>query len=238
MEFTIKLDRFEGPYAKLLSLIEERKLSITEVSLSDVADEYIRYVKTLDQKDIFDISAFIVVASTLILIKTKSLLPHITYTPEEEKSVGNLEAKLELYSLLQKSGVNIRKVFGNKILHSRVRANFKKVDDPIFIPSSQITIPAFQSIAILTIATFSKVEKIAKVAVEQLLRIEDVIEKLIARVSDASTTLTNFANTVGGKDNNKTALIVSFLALLELIKNGVINAEQGEGQSEISIMKM
>jgi chromatin segregation and condensation protein Rec8/ScpA/Scc1 (kleisin family) len=60
MEFTLKLDRFEGPYTKLLDLIESRKLSITEISLVDVADDYIAYIKTLDQKNIVDISQFIV----------------------------------------------------------------------------------------------------------------------------------------------------------------------------------
>ena len=63
MEFTLKLDRFEGPYTKLLDLIESKKLSITEISLAAVADDYIAYIKTLDQKNVIDISQFILVAS-------------------------------------------------------------------------------------------------------------------------------------------------------------------------------
>lgn len=94
MEFTVKLDRFEGPYTKLLSLIEERKLSITEISLVSVADDYIAYIKSLDQKDVVDISQFIVVASTLMLMKAKSLLPGVVYIDEEEKQVHDLEHKL------------------------------------------------------------------------------------------------------------------------------------------------
>jgi segregation and condensation protein A len=53
MEFTVKLERFEGPYTKLLELIEGRKLSITEISLVTVADDYIAYIKTLDQKNFY-----------------------------------------------------------------------------------------------------------------------------------------------------------------------------------------
>lgn len=238
MEFTLKLDRFEGPYTKLLSLIEERKLSITEVSLSVVADDYINYVKSLDQKDIVDISQFIVIASTLVLIKAKSLLPGIIFTEEEEKQVHNLESKLELFSILQKGTRHTNKIFGKNILHSRARVDLKKIDDPLFIPSEQVTVSTLQSIAILTIATFSKVEKITKVAVEQLLRIEDVIENLVARVQNANFTLTQFAGAVGTTpEEKKSSLIVSFLAMLELVRIGVLHAEQNDDAEEISIMK-
>ena len=70
-EFTIKLDRYEGPYTKLLELIDAHKLSITEVSLASIADEYIAYIQTISKKDIVDISQFIVVASTLMVMKAK-----------------------------------------------------------------------------------------------------------------------------------------------------------------------
>ena len=72
MEFHVTLDRYEGPYNKLLELIEGKKLSITEISLVLIADEYIAYIKTLDNKNVIDISQFIVVASTLILMKKRS----------------------------------------------------------------------------------------------------------------------------------------------------------------------
>lgn len=238
MEFTLKLDRFEGPYTKLLSLIEERKLSITEISLSSVADDYINFVKTLNQKDIVDISQFIVVASTLVLIKAKSLLPGIIFTEEEEKQVHNLESKLELFSILQKGTRHTNKLFGKNILRNRTRIPLKKTDDPLFIPSEQVTVTTLQSIAILTIATFSKIEKITKVAVEQLLRIEDVIESLVSRVQNTNFTLSQFAGAIGTTpEEKKSSLIVSFLAMLELVRIGVLHAEQNDDVEEISIMK-
>ena len=97
-EFKVTTERFSGPYTRLLEMIEERKLSITEVSLSSVADEYISYVQNLDKKDYLDISAFVVVAATLMLIKVKSLLPGIAYTETEEKQIHELETKLALHS--------------------------------------------------------------------------------------------------------------------------------------------
>ncbi len=119
MEFTVKLDRYEGPYTKLLELIEQRKLSITEISLVSVADDYIAYIKTLEQKNLVDISQFIVVASTLILMKAKSLLPDVVYTEEEEKQVHDLEKKLELYAMLTRACSKITSIYMKQQLHSR-----------------------------------------------------------------------------------------------------------------------
>jgi segregation and condensation protein A len=97
MEFTVKLDRYEGPYTKLLDLIVEKKLSITEVSLASIADDYIAYIKSLAETHAVDVSQFVLVASTLMLMKAKSLLPGVVYTEEEEKQVHDLESKLEMF---------------------------------------------------------------------------------------------------------------------------------------------
>jgi segregation and condensation protein A len=145
MEFTVKLDRYEGPYTKLLELIEERKLSITEISLVDVADEYIAYIKTLDHKNLIDISQFIVVASTLMLMKAKSLLPGISYTEEEEKQVHDLEQKLELYAILVSASAHIRDSYKVRQLYTRKRAPLAL--GSIFVPDKKVDVMVLLSVA-------------------------------------------------------------------------------------------
>lgn len=235
MEFTIKLDRYEGPYTKLLELIENRKLSITEISLVSVADDYIAYIKTLDQKNIVDISQFIVVASTLMLMKAKSLLPDVSYTEEEEKQVHDLEKKLELYALLTQASVHIRKTFGSNILYSR---NVKVAKDLIVhVPDNRVTKELLQSIASLTLMSFVVPKSLVKVAVEQALRIEHVIEKLLDRVNQVKEiSLQSLANQGATLEERKKILIVNFLALLELVRMGSLNAEQHVDGGEIQIM--
>ena len=100
MTFTVKQNKFEGPYHKLLELIEARKLLISEFSLAEIADDYISYIQSIEEKEKGDMSQFIVVASTLMLIKAKSLLPSIEYTNEEKKDISELESKLRLYKVL------------------------------------------------------------------------------------------------------------------------------------------
>ena len=183
MEFNVKLDRFEGPYTKLLDLILDRKISITEISLVAVADDYINYIKSLDTENHADISQFILVASTLMLMKAKSLLPGIVYTDEEEKQVNALEHKLEIYRTLINTSNLVRKIYDKNILYERERINYKGGD--IFVPDNRVTKEMLQSIILLTLSTFTIPKKILNVSVEQVLRIELVIENLLKRVSDA-----------------------------------------------------
>jgi segregation and condensation protein A len=234
MEFTLKLDRFEGPYTKLLELIESRKLSITEISLVDVSDEYIAYIKTFDQKNITDISQFIVVASTLMLMKAKSLLPGVVYTEEEEKQVHDLEFKLELYALLSKGGEKIKSIYGKHVLYSR--PHFKPKNLNVFVPDIRVTPEFLQSVMSLTLMSFISPKALVKVAVEQAMRIENVIESLLERVKNAQTvTLQNLAGVAESKEDQKKLLIVNFLALLELLKVGSLQATQSPEGGEIVI---
>ena len=145
MEFTVKLDRYEGPYTKLLELIEQRKLSITEISLVEVADDYIAYIRTLEKKDLVDISQFIVVATTLILMKAKSLLPGVVYTEDEEKQVHDLEYKLALYAQLTLLSGKIKEIYGKKVLYGKERSKYKDV--VVFIPDARVNVTMLQSIA-------------------------------------------------------------------------------------------
>src|ERR1035437_6688374 len=102
--YKIKTNAFEGPFHLLLSLIEERKFFINDLSLAQVTEDYLNYVNKLEKKNTSEISNFIVIAATLILIKSKSLLPNLNLTSEEESDIHNLEDRLKLYELYTKLG--------------------------------------------------------------------------------------------------------------------------------------
>src|SRR3989344_7454642 len=236
MEFTVKLDRYEGPYTKLLELIEQKKLSITEISLVDVADDYIAYIKSIDQKNLVDISQFIVVASTLMLIKAKSLLPGVVYTDEEEKQVHDLERKLELYAMLTGACSKIRSVYMKTPLYNRERISYK--GGSVFVPDDRVTGTILQSIALLTLTSFVTPKELVKVAVEQALRLENVIEQLLNRVRTMqAVTLNSLVNGAKTVEERKKLLIVNFIALLELLRVGSISAEQSANGGEIKIVE-
>ncbi len=238
--FSVNLERFSGPYFKLLELIEERKLSINEFSLSQITDEYILYIKELEnkgEKDIVDISQFISIASTLMLIKAKSLFPNLQYSEEEKEAVTNLEKKLELYKIMMEASKNIHKNFNKKVLASI--SKFEN-NESVFVWDERVNNTLLHSIAIASLLKIPKKEKLKQVAVRQVLKIEDVIEKLLERVKQSfNLSFKEFSSSVSGDvksfEEKKSAFIVSFLAMLELIKNGLLNAEQAGDHNEINI---
>mgnify|MGYP001575116722 FL=1 len=100
MTYTLKTAQFEGPFDILLDLIEREKLSINEIALAQVADGFFQYIK-IEAVAHEEFAAFLVVASTLMLIKSRSLLPGFHITKEEEKSIKELEERLEIYKRIR-----------------------------------------------------------------------------------------------------------------------------------------
>src|SRR3989338_7957035 len=115
--YIVKTGSFQGPLDLLLDLIEKRKLPISEVSLAKVADDYIAYVKTLSEFPIAMSAHFILVASTLLLIKSKSLLPNLALSEEEQGSIEDLERRLRLYKRARELGRHIRSIFGINVIY-------------------------------------------------------------------------------------------------------------------------
>ena len=89
--YRIKTDEFEGPLDLLLTLIEKRKFFINDISLSKVADDYLDYIRSQDNLLVKDTTHFLLIASTLVLIKSKSLLPSFTLTEDEQGDIKDLE---------------------------------------------------------------------------------------------------------------------------------------------------
>ena len=85
MSFKVKTSSFEGPLDLLLDLIEKRKLFINDVSLAKVTDDFIAHIKQFDDLPMAESAHFILIASTLLLIKSKSLLQELNLTEEEKR---------------------------------------------------------------------------------------------------------------------------------------------------------
>src|SRR6478609_2971026 len=97
MDFAVKTPVYEGPLDLLLDLVEKRKLFVSDVSLAQVTDDFIKYIESHEEFPISESAEFIVIASTLMLVKSRSLLPMLELTQEEEASIEDLEKRLVLY---------------------------------------------------------------------------------------------------------------------------------------------
>jgi segregation and condensation protein A len=97
-EYQIQLPVFEGPLDLLLHLIEREELDITTIALAQVTDQYMAYLRGLEQQKAKELTAFLVVAAKLLLIKSLALLPRPPSTPSEAEDVGDdLVRQLQAY---------------------------------------------------------------------------------------------------------------------------------------------
>ena len=97
--FTVRLDNFEGPFDLLLQLISQHQLDVTEVALHRVCDEFLAYTKELgQQRDLDEITEFLVIAATLLDLKAARLLPSAEV--EDEEDLALLEARDLLFARL------------------------------------------------------------------------------------------------------------------------------------------
>lgn len=230
-DFTIKTEVFEGPLEVLLNLIEKRKLLINDISLAKVTDDYISHVREIENMPIAKTSHFILIASTLLLIKSKSLLPTLTLSEEEQESIDDLERRLKLYKRFKDLSINIENMFGKNVMFRKKET--KQIVVEKFSPSKQTNTPGLHSLIKSLISTFPKKEIVPKAVLKKVISLEEMIGKLTERVrSGIQMKFSEFANV--GKEE-KVNIIVGFLAMLELVKQGILNANQEAKYSEIDM---
>ena len=226
-QFTFTVNNFNGPLDVLLELVEKRKLFINEVSLASVADAYIEHVKA-NSVPMYDRASYIAIAATLVLIKSRSLLPDFHLTEEEEVQVEDLTQALERYAIYKKAVKSLEKNWGRYYL-----AEFRKepARDECFAPAGDITMPTITSALhelMHALPVFAKEHP--KASVYKSVSIEEMIERIQERVLKSSTH-TSFRTTAAGSHRND--VVVLFLALLELVKLGMVEAEQQDHTDDI-----
>lgn len=234
----VKTTNFEGPFPLLLELIEKRKLHINDVSLATITDDYLKNIREINSDTISDVSEFIQVASTLILIKSRSILPGFSLTEEEEQDADVLKRRLELYSIIRDISVEISKQYGKKILIMASGIPYKQ--EILFRPGENLNAELLYNLSENILRSVPKKELKPEVRIERAITIEEMFDKLMDRINKA-VQLSFFdvsGKSVGTKTKlEKVTVIVSFLAMLEMVRNGIISAEQGESYGDISMSK-
>src|SRR3989338_1850391 len=232
--YQLKITGFEGPLGLLLSLVEKRQLFINDVSLAAVTEDYLNYLNKLGGLNPAEISNFVLVASTLILIKSKSLLPDLNLTSEEESDIRNLEEKLRLYEIFSKLSVNIKNDFGRKIIFAPLE---RKNDFLMFLPDKEITKEKMMSFAKSVLDSMPKKIFLPEVAVQKVISLEEMIGNLTDRIKNSmKMSFKDFAGKAVTREE-KIFVIVGFLAMLELVRNVVLEALQEYDGGDIIIEK-
>lgn len=227
MAYSFTLDQFEGPLELLLKLIEDEKLDITTISLARVTDQYMAYIENEAALPPDEVADFLLVAAKLIYIKSKYLLPQLALEDEEGE---DLEEQLKIYREYYTASKKIAVILGKK------RFSYARLV-PLKLPREQQFSPPLGLMAahlcdamngvVGRLVTLAKLPRI-------FLKTTVSIKEKISMLKDAIRRgIVNFTRM--HQWSEKQDLIVSFLALLELVKMREAHVSQGELFSEIVI---
>ncbi len=226
MVFEVAHGEWKGPLEVLLDLIEQRKLHISDVSLSKVTDDFLSYARSREGFPLAESAQFVFIASTLLLIKSKSLLPNLSLTKEEEGSIQDLERRLQLLHRFRLLSRHVRERFGKEVLYFPKE---RKVT-PVFAPQKSLSLALLLQGVHEVLASFPKAEVLAKKTIQKVLSLEEMIVSLKDRIRSAlRMSFKEFA----GSQKERVNVIVGFLAMLELVKEGLIGVTQEKLHGDI-----
>lgn len=224
---------FEGPLDLLLELIEKNKLAITDVSLADVADEFIEYLYHSNMNVQPDYLAdFVLVASRLILIKSKAILPLLELSREEEEDIAELKYRLVEY---QKFKTIFPVVYADFIGGWKCFVKLKHKEVAVkFCPPVGLTVDQLRDNYVLLLSKAAQSDTVGDRGVVSTISIYDKIQKIKSELLNKIHI--TFENAIVDCES-KVEVIVMFLAILELVRKNYAIVEQVEEFGEIKIIK-
>lgn len=228
--FKIQTEQFEGPLDLLLQLIEKDKMDITSISLAKITDEYLKEIEKLDPKS-HDIAEFVLVASKLLYIKSKVLLPHLE-TQEEEDEIDDLEEKLREYKkykeMADKFHETLEQGFRSFKKGLKAAAHVKG-----FVPPEGIELNDLFNVLKETLSKVPEEEEIQhEKTFERLVTVEE--KRLEIKKDIFKKKKTSFRELLR-KAKTRHEIVVSFLAVLDLMKQKEIKVIQDKSFGDIII---
>lgn len=229
------LDKFEGPLALLLQLIEKEEMDITEVSLAKVADQYVTYIREAKNIKPDEMADFLVVAARLLLIKSKALLPYLY--PEEEEEISELEDQLKMYREFLEATKKIDSMLDKKTFMFPREFNRKAIMNSAnsFSPPKNLQAEDMRNVFAEILMRLRPAEKLEEKTLEHLVNIEDKILSIQNMLLDR---IKVSFNKVMASAKNKTEIVVSFLAILEMMRQREVTLVQDELFAEILIERI
>jgi len=230
MSLNFKMEKFEGPLDLLLQLIEREELSISEISLSKIADQYLESLKEVAERDPDELADFLVVAAKLLLIKSRELLPSAAPVEEEGPS---LETQLKMYKIFWEAAQKLEGLIKKKrriYFRDKLPASIA----PRFAPPPSVTASKLHDVFLDVLVKITPIIKYPEERMKKVVSIQEKIDR-IRSIMEKSPTVRFHEILEGSRD--KTEVVVNFLALLEMVRNRTVSADQSEEFGEIVITR-
>ncbi len=230
MAYAVRLEQFEGPLELLLQLIEKEKLDITRVSLASVADQFLEYIAGQGDVPLSHLAQFLSVASRLLLLKSRALLPLLEFTEEEEQSIEDLEWQLREYQKFREISQKLGLLFtDSRSAHARESFLGATV---VFYPPESLT---QETLALAFRSVLGEIPLLEKLEQETIREVVSLEEKMLELRTTLSSRMEMSFRQMTADVEDKLEVIVAFLAILELVKQRFIHADQSEVFRDIAL---
>jgi len=231
-QMTFKIENFEGPLDLLLQFVKQSKLSIDEIKLSEITEQYLEVINQLSAIDMESASEFIEVAATLIEIKSKSLLPKLEEEPEEEDPEYLLKMRLKEYQMLKETTEKLKVLENTDRFYKKPEPDANKFRYVLKDMQLDMLLDAFSKLMIRVQETKSteEVKEIQKEKFTVSQKISTIKDCLLVRKKVYFSEL--FSNSI-----SRDEVVTTFMALLELLKLQEIHVKQPENFADIEICK-
>jgi len=232
-QLSFKLDGFEGPLDLLLHLIKEKNVSIKEVKISEITDQYLKYMEDIKRLDMDDATAFLDMTSRLLEIKSKSILP-VEEIPEDEDEIDEetrLKMQLEEYQLFKEAGGNLQKFENVNRLYKQPDKN---VGDARIVFNQFNLDKLLDAFAFLLMRTKDRDNPQEKKISKDRWTVADKMAFLVNVLKEHEEI--NFFS-LFDDSYSKLEVITVFMAILELLKHQKIEVIQAERYADIKIKR-
>ena len=233
-KYRFKLDNFEGPLDLLLHLIKGAKMDIMDVKLSEITEQYMEYMKDLNEIDMDRASEFIIVAATLLEIKSKHLLPVETSDDEleEEDSETLLLRRLKEYELFKQVGQELHDIEDINKFYRKPGEETEKVKIVVKDMVLDKLLDAFANLL-----AREKIRKVETPEAKKIIKDRFTVAEKIVSIRNYSKDHKKFKfEDLFADDMTKSEKINVFLALLDLLKLQVVRVEQEDNFKQINII--
>ncbi|MGB9668950.1 MAG: segregation and condensation protein A [Anaerolineales bacterium] len=229
--YQVETDIYQGPLDLLLQLIEKAELDITKLALAQVTDQYLAYIKTFDHLQTNEISVFIVIAAKLLQIKSSVLLPKPRIIDEESTDIGDelVQQLIEYKKVRQVAQWLAEREARGLRTYLRI-APPPKMEGKIDLTS--IDINMLLSAARIVFTQLGENDELEKQLIQPIYSIRNKIQFIISRLQQEGST--TFLKLINHKPT-RVEIMITFLALLELIKQKQIEVYQENLFSDIVI---
>jgi segregation and condensation protein A len=229
MSFKIKLQRFQGPFDLLLSFVKENKLEISDISLAIVADQYLDFIKSNKNITSGEMADFLVVATKLLLLKSRLLLPKLEFEEEE----GDLTGQLKIYKEYLYAAGQIEKIISDKKYFFYRQRSIIPVDT-IFSPPVNLKLNDLRKNFTEIIKDLKKFVFLPKKVLKKTVCLKQKINQINILLKQRQKVR---FNDLIKQEYSKSEVVISFLALLEMLKQNQIKVKQNSTIDDIMISK-